>query len=44
MKLHYSARQYDIQPIATDGNLNDVGMINLVRHHLVVKTRPQDIF
>jgi hypothetical protein len=39
MKLHYSATQFDIQSIANDGNLNDVRMINLVRHRFVVGTR-----
>jgi hypothetical protein len=40
MKLHYSPAQFDIQSVANDGNLNDVRMVNLVRHRFIVR-RPR---
>jgi hypothetical protein len=44
MKLHYPLAQLDIQSFtmsgANEGNLNDVWMVNLVHHPLIVR-RPR---
>jgi hypothetical protein len=41
MKLHYPQAQFDIQSftmsVANEGNLNDVWMVNLVRHPFIVR-------
>ena len=41
MKLHYPPAQFDIQSftmsVANEGNLNDVWMVNLVRHPFIVR-------
>jgi hypothetical protein len=42
MKLHDPAAQIDIQSVLINGDLNDVRMVNLVRHRFIIR-RPRHV-